>query len=181
MSKSNRFRAGLFFGITITVFNIGWDLATEKDFTGGHLTKVIFSGLIGGALAGLLFSWLIGMFAKSEFISRTTKIETAPDEDVKFETAANRFKGIEAVGGRLYLTNKRVIFKSHKLNIQNHLLSIELGEIEGVDSHTTLDLIDNGLLITTSQGATEKFVVEQIEDWVNLLPVKKSSQSVSTT
>jgi phosphate/sulfate permease len=181
MKKTNRFRAGLIFGISMAIFNVGWNLVIDNNYTSEHLIKLIVSGLIGGAIAGLLFGWLIGIFLKSKIINTTSKIETESDESVLFETPANHFKGIEAVGGRLYLTNKRLIFKSHKLNIQVHELSIDLGEIKSADRHKTLGLVNNGLSITTSQSVTEKFVVEQVEEWVNLLTVKRSSQLVSTT
>ncbi len=130
-----------------------------------------------GALSGLLFGWLIGLFAKSNFVNRTTKIDTSPGEDVKFKTPANHIKGIEAVGGKLYLTNQRLIFKSHKLNFQNHLLSIDLKDIESVDRYKRVGMINNGLSITTAQNVKEKFVVEQVEEWVNLMTVHKSNQS----
>ncbi|MGZ5283455.1 MAG: GRAM domain-containing protein, partial [Bacteroidia bacterium] len=105
---------------------------------------------------------------------------TQPGENIVFETPANHFKGIEAVGGSLYLTSKRLVFKSHKLNIQNHEFSIDLVEIKSVDRYKSIGLADNGLSIITSKGVTEKFVVEQIEEWVKLLKVS-SSQPVSTT
>ena len=180
MNKSNRVKSGLFFGVTMTIFNIGWDLATEKNFTSGHLTKVIVSALIGGALAGLLFGWLIGLFAKSKFVNKTTKIDLPSNENVQFETPANHFKGIEAVGGRLYLTNERLMFKSHKLNFQNHSLSIDLKNIVAVGRYKTLGLVNNGLSITTTQSMTEKFVVEQIDEWVNVLESKMSTKQITT-
>lgn len=178
MKKANRFKAGLGVGIIMAIFNVGWDLATENNYTRGHITTLLISGVIGGAIAGLLFSWLIGIVGKSKFINTVTKIETEPDENVLIETPANHFKGIEAVGGKLYLTNKRLIFKSHKLNIQNHELFIDLPDIKSVDRHKTLGLVNNGLLITTSQNMKEKFVVEQAEEWVNRLTVKRSSQTI---
>lgn len=181
MKKTNRIRAGLVFGITLVIGNVGWDLATENNYTSEHLTRLIVSRLIAGAIGGFLFGWLIGVFAKSNFVKATSKIETETDEDVLFETPANHFKGIEAVGGKLYLTNKRLIFKSHKMNIQNHELSIDLNNIKSVDRHKTLGLIDNGLSIITSQSMTEKFVVEQVEEWVNRLNAKKSNKSLSMT
>ncbi len=76
---------------------------------------------------------------------------------------------MEGVGGRLYLTNKRLVFKSHKLNIQNHQLSINLIDVIGFNKYKTLGIINNGLSIQTAQNTTEKFVVEQADEWINKL------------
>jgi len=46
--------------------------------------------------------------------------------------------GAEAVGGKLFLTNRRLVFKSHKLNIQNHELSIHLIDIANVGRYKKL-------------------------------------------
>lgn len=119
---------------------------------------------------------MTGLFAKSKFVSQTTKIDIDPDENIMFETPANHFKGIEGVGGRLYLTNRRLIFKSHKLNIQNHQLSIDLSDIKHVDRYKTLGLVNNGLVITIITDKTEKFVVEKVEEWVKLLTEKNGLQ-----
>jgi hypothetical protein len=160
----------------MTIFYVGWNLAVEDDST---MTRSIVSGVVSGVIAGLLFGWLPGIFAKSKFVRATTAIETNTGEEVVFETAANHFKGIEGVGGKLYLTNQRLVFKSHKLNIQNHELSIDLKAIDSVARYKTAGLINNGLSITTSQNVTEKFVVDQIDEWIGRLSVNSNSQPAS--
>lgn len=109
-----------------------------------------------------------------KFVSETTKIDTEPDENILFQTPANHFKGAEGVGGKLYLTSKHLIFKSHKLNIQNHQLSINLTDIYHVDRYKTLGLINKGLSIITKQNTTEKFVVEQVNEWQRQLAYRKN-------
>jgi len=179
MNKRDRFRAGLSFGIPMAFFFILQNLLTNDKQATNQIIKSIASGLVAGAISGVLFGWLIGLFAKSKFVTKTTKIETGPDEHILFETPANHFKGIEGVGGKLYLTNKRLIFKSHKLNIQNHQLSIQLTDVKDVDSYKTLGLVNNGLSITTIDDKTEKFVVEQVENWIKYLTEKNSLQQAA--
>lgn len=116
------------------------------------------------------------MFANSKFVTQAIKIDTEADENILFETGANHFKGIEGVGGKLYLTNKRLVFKSHKLNIQNQELSIFLSNIEKVGRYKTLGLVNNGLAVTTIDNKIEKFVVQQIDDWINQLAEKNGLQ-----
>jgi hypothetical protein len=126
-------------------------------------------GFISGAISGILFWWLIGVFANSKIVKESTKIETDSDENIVFETPANHFKGLEGVGGKLYLTNKRLVFKSHKYNIQNHELSILLADLKKVDRRKTLGLINNGISIITTDGKTEKFVVEELDKWIEFI------------
>ncbi|HMN33534.1 MAG TPA: hypothetical protein PKA54_09175 [Chitinophagaceae bacterium] len=57
------------------------------------------------------------------------KIDLLPDEIILLQATANHIKGFENAGGLLYPTNHRLLFISHKLNIQNHTLFIERNEI----------------------------------------------------
>ncbi len=174
MNRKNIFKTGLGFGIVMAIFFILQDVFTNDNLTSEEILKSIASGIIGGIVAGSLFGWLMGLFGKSKFINETTMIDTDPGEEILFQTAANHFKGLEGVGGKLYLTNKRLIFKSHQLNIQNHQLSISLPEIEAAGRYKTLGLVNNGLAITTKQNTTEKFVVDQVEEWLKHLTGRKN-------
>src|SRR4051794_3556696 len=104
MDKRNRIKAGLSFGITLSVFFILQSLWKYDNLTAKNVIISIISGLFGGALSGLLFGWLIGLFVKSKFLTQGTTIDTEADEVIVFETPANHFKGVEGVGGKLYLT-----------------------------------------------------------------------------
>lgn len=169
MNKKNKIHAGIIFGIVMTLFFILQDLLTNDNLSTKNIAITIISGLIGGALGGLLFGWLIGMFVNSKLLKKGTEIQTKFDETIVFESGANHFKGAEAVGGKLYLTNKRLVFKSHKFNIQNHELSINLPDIDKVERYKTLGLVNNGLSVMTTNNKNEKFVVEQINEWLNHL------------
>ena len=176
MNKKNRFKTGLGFGIGMAIFFIIQNLFTNENQSTNQILKSVFAGLAGGAVSGVLFGWLMWKFGNSKFVTQSTKIDTEAGENILFETPANHFKGIEAVGGKLYLTNKRLVFKSHKLNIQNHELSIPLNNIKNVARHKTIGIVDNGLSITVVNGNVEKFVVEQVEDWVKNLAESNSLQ-----
>jgi hypothetical protein len=173
MNKKTRTKAGVIFGVAMTIFFILQDLLTHDNLTTKSISIFIVSSLFGGALAGLLFGWLINAFINSKLLAKGTKINTEPNETILFETGANHFKGVEAVGGKLYLTDKRLVFKSHKFNLQNHELAISLYDVDKVVRYKTLGLINNGLSITTTGKKIEKFVVQQSTDWANYLAEKK--------
>jgi len=44
--------------------------------------------------------------------------ELKQNEQIIKQKAANLQKGIETVGGVLYLTNQRLVFEAHKINVQ---------------------------------------------------------------
>ncbi len=176
MNKKNSNSTGITFGAVTSVVFILQGLLTSDNRDTKHIVIIIASGLLGGVLAGFLFGWIMGRFAKSKLFTKGTEIETDPGENILFETGANHFRGIEAVGGKLYVTNKRLVFRSHKFNIPNHHLTIGLADIEEIERYKTLGLVNNGLSIQCANGSTEKFVVQQPEEWFNILTNKNGSQ-----
>ncbi len=159
----------------MTVFFILQNLLTQDSLTAKEVIKSVLTGLFSGAISGLLFGWLIGVFIQSNFVRQTTKIQLDEDETILFETGANHFTGVEGVGGKMYLTNKRLVFKSHKLNVQNHELSLNLTDIENVQAYKTLGLVNNGLAVTTTNNTIEKFVVDQRSEWLEQLSGNKNT------
>lgn len=178
MDKRNKVRAGLYFGIAMTIFFILQELLTHDNLTTKNIMITVVSGLFGGALAGLLFGWLMGLFANSKLLTQGTKIDIDANETIIFVTGANHFKGAEGVGGKLYLTTKRLVFKSHSFNIQNHELSISLSQIGKVDRYKTLGITNNGLAVTTTNNTIERFAVQQPDQWFNQLTEKNGLQHV---
>lgn len=60
------------------------------------------------------------------------EIEIAPNEKLIRQGAANLQRGVETVGGRLYLTDSRLVFSSHKFNVQNGRTEIPLSAVDTV-------------------------------------------------
>ena len=179
MDKRSKVRSGLYFGIPMTAFFILQSLLKQDNLTTKDIIIIVVSGIFTGALAGLLFGWLIGLFANSKLLMQGTKIDIDADETIVFETGSNHFKGAEGVGGKLYLTNKRLVFKSHKFNIQNHKLSISLLHIDKVDRYKTLGIANNGLVVTTVNNTIEKFAVQQPDKWIKQLTETNDLQHVN--
>ena len=168
MDKKSRINAGLVFGIATCLFYIARDLFTD-DLTRKSVITSVVSGLLSGAVSGFLFGWIMGLLSRSKFLVRGTEIVTEAGETILLETGANHFKWFEGVGGKLYLTNKRLVFKSHQFNIQNHLLALNLSDIKKVDRFKSLGMRHNGLTVRTVSNKTEKFVVQQPDQWAKYL------------
>ncbi len=93
-------------------------------------------------------------------------MELRDGEVIIKEQDANHFVSIEAVGGKLFLTNQRLYFKSHILNIQGHELTMELGDIENVEKRNTLLIVPNGISVKLKGGKEENFVVMGRDSWI---------------
>ncbi len=71
------------------------------------------------------------------------------------------------MGGKLFLTNKRLRFRSHKINLQNHDESYPIETIASVEPSSSLGIIPNGLLVQMRDGRRERFVVSGRGNWVS--------------
>jgi len=103
------------------------------------------------------------------------KTQIQMGETVLKEGPANHSKGIESVGGILYLTNMRLVFESHALNIQTHNESYPLEQIVSIVGKDTLGIVANGISITLANGVQEQFVVNGRQDWISSIINTKSA------
>lgn len=95
---------------------------------------------------------------------------TAPtfgsDEALLHRGGANRVLRFESVGGYLFLTSTRLVFRPHRINRQTGETSLPLGGIEEVRLAKMFWIIPNAVTVHFEGGAVEKFVVERRADWV---------------
>jgi hypothetical protein len=85
--------------------------------------------------------------------------ELKQDEEILADVAANLFRGIEAVGGRMKVTNYRVLFEPNAINLQKMPAEIPLEQIAEVRNRNTMRIVPNGMLIRTKAGIEYEFVV----------------------
>ena len=149
--KRNSIIAGIAFGI---VFGIPMAFMTSLQ-----------AALFGAPISGLLFGGIIFLFINSKTVKHQTAIQTMDGEAIIRSGGANHFMKSEAVGGKLYLLNSRLHFKSHSFNIQNHVLDIPLNEIIEIGLYNVTGFVPNGLSITSKNGSTEKFVLNGRSKW----------------
>ncbi|MEO6333707.1 MAG: GRAM domain-containing protein [Pyrinomonadaceae bacterium] len=126
----------------------------------------IMPGLIAGVVTGTLFGLTMVAFVRyqsQKFISHRPALA---DERVAEEGPANHFLNGEGVGGWLYLTEKRLLFRSHSVNIQTHELEIRLDDIEILTKAKSLGLIPNQLHVRLNDGTTERFVLSHVDEWI---------------
>jgi GRAM domain len=96
-------------------------------------------------------------------------IALEPDETLLAEVYANLWRGWEAVGGKLFVTDRRIRFESHPLNVQCGATEILLSEVKAVSRCTNLGWLPNGLLVETTEARTHRFVVWNRQQLLGLI------------
>jgi hypothetical protein len=134
--------------------------------SGNDFFTALAVGLVGGVIVGFLNSLLFYKYAVPKYILEAVSVDLDTDEIIKFQTPANYTSGREPVSGKLLLSNKRLIFKNYKHDKNIQQFSVELTDITKADTFKTLKIFENGLLIHTSSGATYKFIVDRLKQWL---------------
>ena len=92
------------------------------------------------------------------------------NEIVIKEGPANLSRGIEGVGGKLFLTNQRLIFEAHSVNIQAGMTLINLSDIKSSKKSWTkflsiIPIFPNGLDVELNTGDILHFTVYGSGEW----------------
>ncbi|MDA0632680.1 GRAM domain-containing protein [Nonomuraea sp. MCN248] len=98
-----------------------------------------------------------------------TNIAVTPGEELLRKGNANLWRDREAVGGRLWLTSKWLIFRSHSMNIQVGVWAWPLEEVISATPVNTLAIVPNGMEIVLRSDERIKFVVHRRREWIDAI------------
>ncbi|OWP51248.1 hypothetical protein [Pseudomonas nitroreducens] len=109
------------------------------------------------------------------------KTELRSSETVIRKGAANLQRGIETVGGHLYLTNQRLVFEAHAINFQSKPTEIELRDIRYTDTVWTkflglIPLFPNSLAIHTQESDPLRLVLFGRKSWAQSIETAMSGK-----
>jgi hypothetical protein len=157
--------AGLAFGVGV---GVAVGLATGRGEVGFH------TGFFGAFLFGFALHKLVGgVDARAALQMGGRHAGFADDEHVVHHGLANHWKGLEAVGGKLFLSVQagaaRLRFRSHALNVQTHDESWPLADVVDVEGARSLGIVPNALVVTLRDGRRERFVVSGRQRWIDAL------------
>lgn len=101
-----------------------------------------------------------------------------PDEKIIKQGAANLQKNIETVGGKLYLTNQRLVFEAHSINIQGGTSEIALSNVQSLRPCWTkflglIPLLPNSLAVYNKQGEEYRFVLFGRHAWAAAIDAQR--------
>lgn len=98
------------------------------------------------------------------------KTELNPGEQLVKSGAANLQRGAETVGGRLNLTDQRLVFESHEMNVQRGETVISLADVAETRPCWTklfnvIPLTPNSLAVIAVDGTELRFVLNGRDNW----------------
>ena len=107
------------------------------------------------------------------------------EESVLKAGRANLQRGDETVGGRLFLTDRRLIFEAHIFNVQRGGDQINLGQIAELRPAWTkffgvIPLMPNSLSVKTAGGGEYNLVCRRRGAWMEAIQDAKGSVSDQT-
>lgn len=129
------------------------------------------AGLVIGAGAGALFGGMLAAFAEGQRRRLTITSGALDGEKIVRQGPANHWRGAEARGGWLVLTDRRLVFRSHGKNVQNEGAEVALAEVAAIEPRRTLGIVPNGLRVRRRDGSAETFVVAERRAWVAALTI----------
>lgn len=109
------------------------------------------------------------------------KTALLPGEILIKDGAANLQRGIETVGGRLYLTNERLVFEPHGFNVQTDVVAIALVGVTGARKCWTkllnlIPLVPNSVAVATAEGREHRFVTWGGQAWIAAIQAQKLNE-----
>jgi hypothetical protein len=102
------------------------------------------------------------------------KTDLLPDETLLKDGAANLHRGLDVVGGWLYMTDRRLIFEATPLNFDRSTTIIELPSITGTQKCWTLlwgsiPIFPNAFAVFTTDGKEYRFVSSSRQAWIEAI------------
>lgn len=144
------------FGLVLELSNF---LRTGMDF---GVARALITGLCFGLSMAVFMAWQRSRLASENPCGHEERL-------LKQGLANHKHKSVlKDAGGWLYLTDQRLVFRSHNLNFDNHEQSLPLEDIGEVQTCLTAWIIPNGVRVVTSRGE-ERYVVEDRRSWVEAI------------
>ncbi len=150
----------LFAGITLLM---DWAMG-DIESAGKYIFYASFFGLFYGVGFPFVMIWM----AKKMNKKVTVNPELQDGEEINFYGPANYAKTWMAIGGKLFITDRNLIFKSHKYNLQKPQVTIPLDAIQQIKLQSTLNILDNAMVVDSIEGSY-KFTVNERAVWLERL------------
>jgi hypothetical protein len=154
---------------SLVLLTVGTVIGAVQWWSTGSLT----TGLLEGLSAGAVFT--VGLFIGSIALQRFSVfgIKTVDGWDagevVIRSGAANMMKRGYALGGKLYLTNKRLRFCPHRINIETSDYSFPVSHVNSIEPSRAMGVVPNAITISLHDGRAIKFVVYDRMKWVSTI------------
>jgi hypothetical protein len=136
----------------------------------GGMSAPAWSSVGIGVAGGLAFGAVVtALMRHPRALLGEAALALAEDEVVLRDGPANHKRGSEMAGGWLWLTDRRVVFRAHALNLQSGSVEIPLPEVTGARTHSLLGFVPTGLRVLRRDHADDIFAVSARGAWVDAI------------
>lgn len=122
-----------------------------------------------GITWALIMKWMSGDPYKH------VKLKLELDEIVVKEGGANLMTGMQGEGGKLAVTNRRILFKGQRYDTRDFQFVIEFDKIESIRIHKSWKLLKNELQIAMTDCTTYRFAVDHPVQWLSAIEGQMAS------
>jgi len=140
----------------------------------GNFSEINYSIIaLKAGVFGLVFGLLYYPFLQYTTNKRLSKIEEPEldeSDEILFSDAASLYKkSWNAIGGKLFITKKRIIFISYWRKSNRIDMDINRQDISLVSKRKSMSIVNNVLLIKCNDGNEYKLMVNHRDDILALL------------
>ena len=167
--KNSFLRMALGSAVLWAIIWIGIKSAENNGFTTTILWASIGRGLFMGISWALIMKWMSGDPYKH------VKLKLESEETVVKEGGANLIPVNKGEGGKLAVTNRRLLFKGQRYDTKDFQFVIEYDKIESIRTHKSWKLLKNELHIAMTDGTTFRFAVDHPVQWLSAIEGQMSS------
>lgn len=134
---------------------------------GGPTWEIVFHEALFGLFMGFFYSLIIRYSSGRTY--KEVNIELDKEEALIKDGGANRWTGNNPEGGRLVLTDRRLIFRAQQYNTQYYQLSFELQELCNIQVTKSWLLLKNELRFEVADGTLFRFAVDNPNRWLHAI------------
>jgi hypothetical protein len=126
----------------------------------------IESGIFLGSICGLVFGLTLAAIIRIQENRAIGNPPVLAYEELLRDGRASHTKGHRGQSGRLYLTNKQILFEAFPPNKPAYRVSIPIHEVAGLNLRRRFGVFPIFLDVLFKDGKRETFVTDDVRDWI---------------
>lgn len=123
-------------------------------------------GLWMGLYAGVFFGFVMAAVAWVQERRASSSLLILTDENLMREGPASFRGGKSGCAGRLYLTDKRLLFEAYPMGKPVEQISIPIHEIVGLKRRSVFGVFPVLLEVTLKNDKPKTFNISDVKDWI---------------
>lgn len=134
-----------------------WFMEDEMTWVSNLISSVVFAAI-------MTFLFILSNKRFINDLPKDVSSALADDERVQIEVPAGHISGIVVYGGRLILTDKRLLFFKPGFFQKTRIWTLERESIDHIKPKKTFLIADNGIEITDRYGKTYSFNMQKRDE-----------------